>query len=63
VWLGPVKELKVLELIALKGETKTVQFTLTDKELGFMTTMVNFLTESGLFNVVVGWNLMKETYE
>ncbi|MDX6182800.1 beta-glucosidase BglX [Flavobacterium sp. Fl-77] len=53
----PVKELKGFELIALKkGETKTVQFTLTDKELGFYDNNGNFLTEAGLFNVLVGWN-------
>lgn len=53
----PVKELKGFELIALKkGETKTVQFTLTDKELGFYDNTGKFLTESGLFNVMVGWN-------
>ncbi|QOG04991.1 beta-glucosidase BglX [Flavobacterium sp. MDT1-60] len=53
----PVKELKGFELIALKkGETKTVQFTLTDKELGFYDNNGEFLTESGLFNVMVGWN-------
>lgn len=53
----PVKELKGFELIALKkGETKTVQFTLTDKELGFYDNNGKFLTEAGLFNVMVGWN-------
>jgi beta-glucosidase len=53
----PVKELKGFELIALKkGETKTVHFTLTDKELGFYDNNGKFLTESGLFNVLVGWN-------
>nr|WP_315222118.1 beta-glucosidase BglX [uncultured Flavobacterium sp.] len=53
----PVKELKGFELIALKkGETKTVQFSLTDKELGFYDNNGKFLTESGLFNVLVGWN-------
>lgn len=53
----PVKELKGFELITLKkGETKTVQFTLTDKELGFYDNNGKFLTEAGLFNVMVGWN-------
>ena len=53
----PVKELKGFELIALKkGETKTVHFTLTDKELGFYDNNGKFLTESGWFNVMVGWN-------
>ncbi|MCD0469976.1 beta-glucosidase BglX [Flavobacterium sp. JAS] len=53
----PVKELKGFELVALKkGETKTIQFTLTDKELGFYDNDGKFLIESGLFNVMVGWN-------
>jgi beta-glucosidase len=53
----PMKELKGFELIALKkGETKTVHFTLTDAELGFYDNNGKFLTESGLFNVMVGWN-------
>lgn len=53
----PVKELKGFELIELKkGETKTVQFTLTDAALGFYDNDGNFLVEPGLFNVMVGWN-------
>lgn len=53
----PVKELKGFELVALKkGETKTVQFTLTDAALGFYDNEGKFLVESGLFNVMVGWN-------
>jgi beta-glucosidase len=53
----PVKELKGFELIALKkGETKTVHFTLTDAALGFYDNNGTFLTEAGLFNVMVGWN-------
>jgi beta-glucosidase len=53
----PVKELKGFELVALKkGETKTIQFTLTDAELGFYDNNGKFLVESGLFNVMVGWN-------
>jgi len=53
----PVKELKGFELVALKkGETKTIQFTLTEKELGFYDNEGKFLTEPGLFNIMVGWN-------
>lgn len=53
----PVKELKGFELIELKkGETKTVQFTLTDTALGFYDNDGKFLVEPGLFNVMVGWN-------
>ena len=51
----PVKELKGFELIDLKkGETKTIQFTLTDKELGFYNNNGTFLVETGLFNIMVG---------
>lgn len=53
----PVKELKGFELIELKkGETKTVHFTLTDKEIGFYDNDGKFLVEPGIFNVMVGWN-------
>lgn len=53
----PVKELKGFELIELKkGETKTIQFTLTDRELGFYDNDGKFLVEPGLFNIMVGWN-------
>lgn len=53
----PVKELKGFELVTLKkGETKTIHFTLTDAELGFYNNDGKFLVESGLFNVMVGWN-------
>ncbi|WP_367773502.1 beta-glucosidase BglX [Flavobacterium sp. WC2421] len=53
----PVKELKGFELIVLnKGETKTIEFNLTDKELGFYNNAGEFLVESGLFNIMVGGN-------
>lgn len=53
----PVKELKGFELLELKkGETKTVHFTLTDKEIGFYDNDGKFLVEPGIFNVMVGWN-------
>jgi len=51
----PVKELKGFELVLLKkGETKTVTFTLTDKELGFYDNDGNYLIEPGRFKVFVG---------
>ncbi|POY37658.1 beta-glucosidase BglX [Flavobacterium alvei] len=51
----PVKELKGFELIELKkGETKTVSFTLTDKELGFYNNDGNYLVEPGTFKIMVG---------
>jgi beta-glucosidase len=53
----PVKELKGFELVELKkGETKTIEFTLTDAALGFYNNDGKFLVEPGLFNVMVGWN-------
>jgi len=53
----PVKELKGFELVPLKkGETKTIEFTLTEAELGFYDNDGNFLVEPGVFNVMVGWN-------
>jgi beta-glucosidase len=51
----PIKELKGFELVALKkGETKTVTFTLTDKELGFFDNEGNYLVESGAFKIRIG---------
>ncbi len=51
----PVKELKGFELVDLKkGETKTISFTLTDKELGFFDNEGNYLVESGTFKIRVG---------
>ncbi len=53
----PVKELKGFELVELKkGETKTIRFTLTEKELGFYDNDGNYLVESGQFKVFVGTN-------
>ena len=53
----PVKELKGFELVTLKkGETKTIQFTLNNSDLGFYDNNGNFLLEPGVFNVMVGWN-------
>lgn len=53
--IRPVKELKGFELVSLKkGETKTVSFTLTDKELGFYDNDGNYLVEPGTFKIMVG---------
>lgn len=53
--IRPIKELKGFELINLKkGETKTVSFTLTDKELGFYDNDGNYLVEPGTFKIMVG---------
>ena len=53
--IRPIKELKGFELVSLKkGETKTVSFTLTDKELGFYDNDGNYLVEPGTFKIMVG---------
>lgn len=53
----PLKELKAFEKIGLKaGETKTVHFTLTKKDLSFYNADLNFVTEPGEFHVFVGSN-------
>lgn len=51
----PVKELKGFELVDLKkGESKTINFILTDKELGFFDNNGNYLVEAGSFKIWVG---------
>jgi beta-glucosidase len=51
----PVKELKGFERITLKpGETKTVTFDITPKELSFLDARMERVVEPGLFNVMVG---------
>ncbi len=51
----PVKELKGFELLELDpGEIKTINFVLTDKELGFYDNNGEWLLENGEFEVFVG---------
>jgi beta-glucosidase len=51
----PVKELKGFEKIELApGESKTVTFTLTEKEIGFYNNDGKFIVEPGEFDVMVG---------
>jgi beta-glucosidase len=51
----PVKELKGFEKVMLQaGETKTIQFTLTEKELGFYNNQRKFIVEPGAFDLMVG---------
>lgn len=53
----PVKELKGFQKIELKaGETKTVEFTLSEQELGFYHQDMSFYAEPGKFKVFVGTN-------
>ncbi|WP_299367450.1 beta-glucosidase BglX [Winogradskyella sp.] len=51
----PVKELKGFELVSLKkGATKTIEFKLTSKELGFYNNSGEYIIEPGDFEVFVG---------
>ncbi len=62
----PVKELKGFELTEIKkGESKTIKFTLNNKELGFFNASGEFVVEPGDFEVFVGGNsseTLKETF-
>ncbi|WP_052752872.1 beta-glucosidase BglX [Kordia zhangzhouensis] len=51
----PVRELKGFELVSLKkGETKTIEFKLSNKELGFFNNQGEYIVEAGDFEVFVG---------
>lgn len=53
----PVKELKGFQKIRLNaGESKSVEFTLTDAELGFYNNNGDYVVETGDFDVMVGTN-------
>ncbi|MGI9544435.1 MAG: beta-glucosidase BglX [Cyclobacteriaceae bacterium] len=53
----PVRELKGFEKFSLEpGESKTVTFTLTEKELGFYNNQGIWIVEQGAFEVMVGGN-------
>jgi beta-glucosidase len=53
----PVKELKGFEKVMIKaGETKEVEFTLTEKELGYYFPCGKYVVEPGEFQVFVGSN-------
>lgn len=62
----PVKELKGFELTEIKkGVSKTIEFTLSNKELGFFNAGGEFVVEPGDFEVFVGGNsseTLKETF-
>ena len=51
----PVKELKGFQKVFLKkGETRTVEFTLTEKDLRFYNGNLKFASEPGDFKVYIG---------
>ena len=53
----PVKELKGFEKVLIKsGETKTVSFDVTTEDLKFYNSALEFVAESGEFEVFVGTN-------
>jgi len=53
----PVKELKGFEKVLIKaGETKELEFKLTDKELGYYYPCGTYMVEPGQFKVFVGTN-------
>ncbi|MDP3913711.1 MAG: beta-glucosidase BglX, partial [Bacteroidota bacterium] len=53
----PVKELKGFQKVFLKkGETRTIEFTLTEKDLRFYNSELKFVSEPGDFKVFVGTN-------
>jgi beta-glucosidase len=53
----PVKELKGFQKIMLKpGETRTLTFTLTQKDLSFYRRDMSFGTEPGEYEIMVGGN-------
>ncbi len=53
----PVKELKGFQTVALSpGESKTIIFELTDKELGFYNNRGEWMVEDGSYEVYIGGN-------
>jgi len=51
----PIKELKGFKLLKFKkGETKTVTFSLSKKELGFYNNLGEFMVEPGEFQISIG---------
>ncbi|MCX6209143.1 MAG: beta-glucosidase BglX [Bacteroidetes bacterium] len=62
----PVKELKAFKKLLIKAnESKTVEFILTNNELGYYNNNGNFIIEAGEFEVMVGTNsddVLKKTF-
>ncbi|PRX54116.1 beta-glucosidase BglX [Flagellimonas meridianipacifica] len=63
----PIKELKGFKKISLQpGESKVVEFVLTDAELGFYNHNYDFVVEPGEFEVMMGTNsqeVLSQTFE
>lgn len=58
----PVKELKGFEKVFItKGETKTVSFTISEEDLKFYNSDLDFVAEPGFFQVFVGTDSNTET--
>ena len=55
--------LKILKEEILPGESKTINFNLTEKELGFYDNSGNFVTEPGIFKIMVGGSSDKGIFE
>ena len=59
-----VKRLRGFEKISLKtGETKTVKFSITPSDIGFVTPKLNTITEPGTFSVQIGDQQIKFKYQ
>jgi beta-glucosidase len=53
----PVKELKAFEKVLIKaGETKLIQFTITENDLKYWNHNSQYKSDSGLFQIMVGTN-------
>jgi len=53
----PVKELKGFQQVFFKaGETKTIQFTITENDLKFLNDKLQYILEPGDFKVMIGSN-------
>ncbi len=53
----PVKELKAFEKVMMKaGETKTVSFTITEKDLKYWNQQVKYKADEGDFKIMIGRN-------
>ncbi|MBS4196764.1 beta-glucosidase BglX [Lederbergia citri] len=62
--IRPVKELKGIKKIELQpGESKTVEFNITEEMLRFYTASMKFESENGKFKIFIGSNSETEIFE